>query len=45
MALEFAKLKKKYGDNVTYADDPKAHIRIEFGFDMVQSVLSSRPTV
>ena len=36
VALEFPKLKKKYGDNVTYADDPKAHIRTEFGFDMVQ---------
>jgi hypothetical protein len=36
VALEFPKLRKKYGDNVTYADDPKAHIRTEFGFDMVQ---------
>ncbi len=36
VALEFPKLQKKYGDNVTYADDPKAHIRTEFGFDMVQ---------
>ncbi len=36
VAIEFPKLKKKYGDRVTYADDPKAHIRTEFGFDMVQ---------
>ena len=36
VALEFPALKKKYGDRVTYADDPKAHIRTEFGFDMVQ---------
>jgi Zinc dependent phospholipase C len=36
VALEFPKLRKKYGDTVTYADDPKAHIRAEFGFDMVQ---------
>src|ERR1700730_7077997 len=36
VALEFPKLKKKYGDNVAYANDPKAHIRTEFGFDMVQ---------
>lgn len=36
VAIEFPKLRKKYGDNVTYADDPKAHIRTEFGFDMVQ---------
>src|ERR1700730_18314239 len=36
VALEFPKLRKKYGDSVTYGDDPKAHIRTEFGFDMVQ---------
>lgn len=36
VALEFPKLKKKYGDTVTYGDDPKSHIRTEFGFDMVQ---------
>lgn len=36
VAQEFPALKKKYGDVVTYADDPKAHIRTEFGFDMVQ---------
>jgi len=36
VAMEFPKLRKKYGDTVTYADDPKAHIRTEFGFDMVQ---------
>jgi Zinc dependent phospholipase C len=36
VALEFPKLQKKYGHAVTYAEDPKAHIRTEFGFDMVQ---------
>jgi hypothetical protein len=36
VAIEFPKLKAKYGPEVTYADDPKAHIRTEFGFDMVQ---------
>jgi hypothetical protein len=36
VAVEFPKLKKKYGEEVTYAQDPKAHIRTEFGFDMVQ---------
>jgi hypothetical protein len=36
VALEFPKLREKHGDEVTYADDPKAHIRTEFGFDMVQ---------
>jgi hypothetical protein len=36
VVMEFPKLKKKFGDRATYADDPKAHIRTEFGFDMVQ---------
>jgi len=36
MAIEFPKLRAKYGDEVTYADNPKDHIRTEFGFDMVQ---------
>ena len=36
VAIEFPKLGAKYGPSVTYADDPKAHIRTEFGFDMVQ---------
>jgi hypothetical protein len=36
VGIEFPKLRKKYGDEVTYADDHKAHIRTEFGFDMVQ---------
>ena len=34
--IEFPKLRAKFGNEVTYADDPKAHIRTEFGFDMVQ---------
>ena len=36
VALEFPKLRAKYGDHVTYAQDPKAHIRTEFGFDVLQ---------
>jgi hypothetical protein len=36
VALLFPKLRAKYGNRVTYADDPKAHIRTEFGFDMTQ---------
>jgi hypothetical protein len=36
VAIEFPELQKKYGNEVTYADDHKAHIRTEFGFDMVQ---------
>jgi zinc dependent phospholipase C len=36
VALSFPKLQKKYGSEVTYVDNPTAHIRTEFGFDMVQ---------
>ena len=36
VAIEFPKLKKKFGNEITYAEDPKSHIRTEFGFDMVQ---------
>jgi hypothetical protein len=36
VALEFPKLRKKFGNEVTYEDDPKAHIRTEFGFDVTQ---------
>jgi hypothetical protein len=36
VGIEFPKLRAKFGDQVTYADNPKAHIRTEFGFDMVQ---------
>ena len=33
---EFPDLRKKYGPIVTYAQNNKAHIRTEFGFDVVQ---------
>ena len=36
VAIEFPKLRRKYGDVVTYADDPSAHLRVEFGFDVIQ---------
>jgi hypothetical protein len=36
VAIEFPKLRKKYGPEVTYEDNPKDHIRVEFGFDMTQ---------
>jgi hypothetical protein len=32
----FPKLRRKFGDTVTYEDDPVAHIKTEFGFDVVQ---------
>jgi zinc dependent phospholipase C len=34
--IEFPKLRKKFGNSVTFAQDPKAHVRTEFGFDVVQ---------
>ena len=36
VAIQFPKLRKKFGNEVTYEDNPKAHIRTEFGFDVVQ---------
>jgi Zinc dependent phospholipase C len=36
VALEFPKLRKKFGNVVTYEDNPKDHIRAEFGFDVTQ---------
>jgi hypothetical protein len=36
VAILFPNLRKKFGNEVTYEDNPKAHIRTEFGFDMVQ---------
>ena len=36
VALEFPKLRKKFGNQVTYEENPKAHIRTEFGFDVTQ---------
>src|SRR6266496_4040986 len=36
VALGFPKLRSRFGNEVTYADNPKAHIRTEFGFDMTQ---------
>jgi hypothetical protein len=36
VAIEFPKLKKRFGNEVTYEDNPRAHIRTEFGFDVTQ---------
>ncbi|PYT08273.1 MAG: hypothetical protein DMF60_05120 [Acidobacteria bacterium] len=32
----FPKLQAKYGNRVTYVEDPAAHLKTEFGFDVVQ---------
>ena len=36
VAQRFPKLRAKYGSRVTFAEDKKAHIQTEFGFDVVQ---------
>jgi hypothetical protein len=36
VAIEYPKLRAKFGSSVRYAEDTTAHIRTEFGFDMVQ---------
>ncbi len=32
----YPKLKKKYGDSVTYEQNPLAHVKTEFGFDVLE---------
>jgi len=32
----YPKLERKYGPEVTYADDPSSHLKTEFGFDVLQ---------
>jgi hypothetical protein len=34
--IEYPKLRARYGDEVTYIEDPKRHIMVEFAFDVVQ---------
>jgi hypothetical protein len=34
--LVYPKLRAKYGHEVTYAEDPSSHIKLEFGFDVLQ---------
>ncbi len=36
VALMYPKLKKKFGNEVTYAQSPKSHVMVEFSFDVVQ---------
>ncbi len=36
VAIEYPKLRAQYGKSVTYAEDKTAHLKTEFGFDMVQ---------
>jgi hypothetical protein len=34
--LLFPKLQRQFGNEVTYADNPSAHLKTEFGFDVLQ---------
>ena len=36
VSIEYPKLRAKYGNSVRYAQDHTAHLKTEFGFDMVQ---------
>ncbi len=36
VAIEYPKLREKFGDSVRYAQGKSAHLKTEFGFDMVQ---------
>src|SRR5712672_722711 len=36
VAIEYPKLRAKYGNSVRYAQDKAAHLKTEFGFDTVQ---------
>jgi hypothetical protein len=36
VAIEYPKLRAKFGKSVRYAEDKTAHLKTEFGFDMVQ---------
>ena len=39
VALMYPKLARKYGNEVTYADSPSAHLQTEFRFDVLQVAL------
>ena len=36
VAQDYPKLSARYGKLVTYGENPKAHLRVEFGFDVTQ---------
>lgn len=44
VAILYPKLKQKYGDTITYVENPIAHIRTEFGFDVVQVARGHYPS-
>ena len=36
VGIEYPKLRKRFGSEVTYEDNPEAHLKTEFSFDVVQ---------
>jgi Zinc dependent phospholipase C len=40
----YPKLRMRYGDKVTYVEDPAAHLKTEFGFDVVQMARGRYPS-
>ncbi len=36
VAIEYPKLRARYGNEVTYGDDPVSHLKTEFGFDVIE---------
>lgn len=36
VAIQYPKLERKYGRDVTYEDNPADHLKVEFGFDVLQ---------
>lgn len=36
VGIEYPKLRAKYGSSVTYEDNPEAHLKTEFSFDVLQ---------
>ena len=38
VALLYPKLRAKFGDQITYEQNPAAHLKTEFGFDVIQLV-------
>src|SRR5271166_3809590 len=43
VAIEYPKLRAKFGKSVRYAQDKTAHLKIEFGFDTVQVAKIAMP--
>jgi hypothetical protein len=36
VAIQYPKLRSKYGNEVTYGENPAVHLKTEFGFDVIQ---------